>query len=45
MHGVVPVILAEGIVEPYERVIDWASFSVHLRDRDVGPARPARCSS
>ena len=31
-HGTVPAIIAEGIVQPYERYLDWESFTVKLRD-------------
>jgi hypothetical protein len=33
--GVVPVIIADGIVEPFENDVDWESFSVRVRRKDV----------
>ncbi|KAF9919093.1 hypothetical protein BX616_001828 [Lobosporangium transversale] len=33
--GVVPVIIADGIVEPFEDDIDWASFSIKIRRDDA----------
>ncbi|CAM0137991.1 hypothetical protein VKS41_001211 [Umbelopsis sp. WA50703] len=33
--GVVPVIIADGIVEPFENDVDWDSFSVRVRRSEV----------
>ncbi|KAF9936235.1 hypothetical protein BGZ65_002624 [Modicella reniformis] len=33
--GVVPVIVADGIIEPFEDDMDWSSFSVRIPRRDV----------
>ncbi|KAF8935512.1 exostosin family-domain-containing protein [Dissophora ornata] len=33
--GVVPVIIADGIIEPFEDDIDWDSFSIRIRRKDV----------
>ena len=41
-HDVVPVVLAEGIVEPFERFLDWTSFSVKLADAAIVPSQKPR---
>ncbi|KAL1919313.1 uncharacterized protein VTP21DRAFT_2006 [Calcarisporiella thermophila] len=33
--GVVPVIIADGIIEPFENDVDWHSFSVYVRREDA----------
>ncbi|KAG0200113.1 hypothetical protein BGX28_006753 [Mortierella sp. GBA30] len=33
--GVVPVIIADGIMEPFEDDVDWSSFSVRIRRKDA----------
>ncbi|KAG0051088.1 hypothetical protein BGZ83_004120 [Gryganskiella cystojenkinii] len=33
--GVVPVIIADGILEPFEDDVDWSSFSIRIRREDA----------